>query len=206
MVTRARLKNMMDSPTSRASPRSGLGSNLPLKSDLELSAYALYLAELTEQFTAENLENYPVLQLLLGTMQNLCQAEDRELLLRHFELHLLDQLGYRPQLHQCVSCRSALAPVINYFSSGAGGVLCPQCRQSQMVAYPLTADTLRVLQFLQDNDYDTARHLKVSSDLSRHVATLMRDYLRYLLERDLKSADWLDTIREQITGVTIGTT
>ncbi len=175
-----------------------INSFLPLKSDLELSAYALYLTELTEQFTPEEQENYPVFQLLLEAMQNLCQAEDRELLLRHFEMHLLQELGYRPQLHQCVACRAELAPVTNYFSPGAGGVICPQCRQNQQFASPLAADTLKVLQFLQDNDYNTAHHLKVNPPLSRHVEWVMREYIKYLLEREIKSAEWLDTLRQGV--------
>ncbi len=87
-----------------------INSFLPLKSDLELGAYALYATELINQFTVDHIENYPLFQLLLETMEQLCQANDNELVLRYFELHLLDRVGYRPQLQQCVSCHLPLQP------------------------------------------------------------------------------------------------
>ena len=49
-----------------------INSFLPLKSDLELASYALYATELVNQFTAEDLENYPLFELLLETMYRLC--------------------------------------------------------------------------------------------------------------------------------------
>ncbi|MDZ4247535.1 MAG: DNA repair protein RecO, partial [Dehalococcoidia bacterium] len=90
-------------------------SFLPLKTDLSLTSQALYAIELVDQFTAGHIENYPLFQLLLGTLEELCQANDNELVLRHFEVHLLNEVGYRPQLQQCVSCQIALEPVTNSF-------------------------------------------------------------------------------------------
>ncbi len=179
-----------------------INSFLLLKSDLELGAYALYLVELTDQFTAEHIENQPLFQLLLEAMQNLCQAGDKELVLRYFELHLLNEVGYRPQLYQCVSCRSALQPVINSFCSSAGGMLCPNCCQSQPLSYPLSVNALKLLRFLQNNDYNTVSKLKMNSELSHEVEEVMRGYIKYLLEREIKSVAWLDTVKEQIKEVT----
>ena len=89
-----------------------INSFLPLKTDLDLASYALYVIELVNQFTPEHAEDYPLFRLLLETMERLCSPEqNRELVLRYFELHLLEKAGYRPQLHQCVSCRTTLEPV-----------------------------------------------------------------------------------------------
>jgi len=85
-----------------------INSFLLLKSDLQLTSYALYATELVEQFTADHIENYPLFRLLLETLECLCQAGNKELVLRYFELHLLNEVGYRPQLQQCVSCHMPL--------------------------------------------------------------------------------------------------
>ena len=172
-----------------------INSFLPLKSNLELTSYALYAIELVDQFTADHIENYPLFQLLLDTMHRLCQAGDNELVLRYFELQLLNQVGYRPQLHQCVSCRSTLEPTTNSFCSSAGGMLCPSCIQSQYLTYPLSVNGLKVLRLLQNSDYDTVSRLRLTSELSRELEEVMRDYLKYLLEREIKSAAWLDTLK-----------
>jgi DNA repair protein RecO (recombination protein O) len=192
LVSLARGKNL-DTVTGTQT----IDSFLPLKSDLQLASYALYATELVNQFSAENLENQPLFQLLLDTMHRLCQGEDNELVLRYFELHLLNETGYRPQLAQCVSCHAILKPITNSFSPGAGGMLCPHCRQSQSLTYPLSANAQKVLLLLQNNDFSVAGGLKIEPALSRQLEMVMRNYLRYLLEREIKSAAWLDALREQ---------
>jgi len=179
-----------------------INSFLPLKSDLELTSYALYAAELVDQFTADQVENHPLFQLLLETMHRLRPAGDNELTLRYFELHLLNEVGYRPQLEQCVSCHSTLSTTTNWFSSGAGGMLCPNCCQNQFVTYPVSVKALKVLQYLQSNDYATASRLKTDSALSAELEKIIRHYLKYLLEREVKSATWLDTLRQQTKELT----
>ncbi len=174
-----------------------INSFLPLKSDLKLSSYALYATELVNQFAAADVEDYPVFQLLLETMHNLSQGGDNELILRYFELHLLNEVGYRPQLEQCVSCHSALKDETNSFCPGAGGMLCPTCYQSQPLSYPLSPEAQKVLRSLQNDDYTTASKLKINPELAHQLEMVMRNYLRYLLEREIKSAAWLDTLREQ---------
>jgi len=170
-------------------------SFLPLKTNLELSSRALYVIELVNQFTADHIENYRLFQLLLETLENLCQAGDNELVLRYFELHLLNEVGYRPQLQHCVSCRATLQPVINSFSPGSGGVLCPDCSQSQPLTYPLSVNALKVLRLIQSSDYSTVGRLKVDQQLSNELEAIVRNYIKYLLEREVKSVAWLDTLK-----------
>jgi len=174
-----------------------INSFLPLKSNLQLASQALYAVELVDLFTADNDENYPLFQLLIETMHNLCQGNNNELTLRYFELHLLNLVGYRPQLGQCVSCHSPLKAITNSFSPSAGGVLCPNCHQNQFYSYSLSVNALKVLRFLQSNDDDTISQLKIGPELCQELDGVMRNYLKYLLEREVKSVAWLDTLREQ---------
>ncbi|MFQ6121777.1 MAG: DNA repair protein RecO [Dehalococcoidales bacterium] len=175
-----------------------INSFLPLKSDLWLTSCALYTTELVNQFTAEHVENYPLFQLLVQTMEQLCQVDDKELTLRYFELHLLNEVGYRPQLQQCVSCHLRLKPNINSFCPGTGGMLCPDCSPSQALTYPLSVNAQKVLHLLQSSDYNAVSRLRIDPELSRELEEVMSAYLKYLLEREVKSAAWLDTLREQI--------
>ena len=175
-------------------------SFLPLKTDLDLTSYGLYVTELVNQFTAEHIENTALFHLALETLERLCQAGDKELVLRSFELHLLDTSGYRPQLQQCVACRAALQPVVNSFAPTLGGMLCPDCSQTQSFATPLSVDSQKVLRLLQGDDWDIASRLRIPAGLHNEVQSVMRSYLHYLLEREVKSAAWLDTIKKQGNG------
>jgi DNA repair protein RecO (recombination protein O) len=77
-------------------------------------------------------------------------------------------------------------------------MLCPDCSQNQPLTYPLSLNALKVLRFWQGSDYDTARRLRMNPELSHELEEVMRHYLKYLLEREIKSAVWLDSLREQI--------
>jgi DNA repair protein RecO (recombination protein O) len=169
---------------------------LPLKNDLWLTSCGLYVSELINQFTAEHQENYGLFQLMLETLTRLCEVENKELVLRYFELHLLESVGYRPQLKECVTCHRPLDPTTNYFSPAAGGMLCADCNLNQPFSYPLSVNAQKVLRLLQFEDFSAAR-LKIDSDLAREMENVIGGYFKYLLEKEVKSAAWLDTLREQ---------
>jgi len=174
-----------------------IDSFLPLRGDLWRASLALYAAELVDQFTPEHVENYPVFRLLLNTLRWLCEAQNGELTLRYFEVNLLGHLGYRPQLHECLICHTPLEPVINFFSASGGGVLCPRCRHQEPLAQPISLNALKVMRFLQDQEYATASRVRLTAELSRELEGLMRHYIRYLLEREVRSAEFLDQLRRE---------
>jgi len=174
-----------------------INSFLPLKSDLELTSCALYATELVNQFAADDVEDEPVFQLLLATLQRLSQGDNSDLVLRYFELRLLELVGYRPQLEQCVACHKPLKEATNAFSPGAGGMVCASCRPSQPFAYPLSWEAQKALRSLQSGDYEAVRGMTLTPELSHQLEVVIRNYIRYLLERDVKSAAWLDNLKAQ---------
>jgi len=56
---------------------------------------------------------------------------------------------------------------------------------------------LKVLRFLQRSSYAEADRLRLSPEVSSELKLLMRRYIRYLLEREVKSADWLDRLEKE---------
>jgi len=174
-----------------------INSFLVLKSELALSSYALYVTELVNKFTEDNIENYPLFKLLLETFKQLEKGGNSELVLRYFELHLLSYVGYRPQLQHCVLCHSPLINTTPSFSPKAGGIICPDCNDSQPLAYNISSDGLKLLRLLQECDYETVNHLEANYQSSYEIEWIMRNYIGYFLEREIKSATWLDNIRQQ---------
>jgi DNA repair protein RecO (recombination protein O) len=167
---------------------------LPLKTDLDLSASALYITELTDQFTVENSENFSLFQLLLETLEKLQTEENREMLVHYFEMHLLSATGYRPELMHCVLCKKPLEPVANAFSMNSGGMLCDVCSTNRY-CFPVSVNTLKVLRLLQSDDYSTVRRIKLTSDIAEEVNTVLRNYMRYLLEQETKSTGFMDSMK-----------
>ena len=122
---------------------------------------------------------------------------NNELTLRYFELHLLDHIGYRPQLQHCVICRSKLQMITNFFSVKAGGVLCHGCSHNQSNSVSISANSLRLLRLLQDSVFSILPDIEVKAQTAYEAEWIMRSYIRYLLEREIKSAAWLDSLKHQ---------
>ena len=172
----------------------------PLRRDLWRLSCALYLAELVDAFSAEGAENYQAFSLLLEALHSLCQQVKADVLLRYFELHLLHYLGYQPQLQQCLNCKASLNPTTNLFSASGGGMLCPDCAGTEPLARLLSVDALKVLRFLQGSGLAAASRLRLSAKLSGELEQITREYIRYLLERELKSTEFLDRLRRDFAG------
>ena len=180
---------------------------LTLKSDLWRMACGLYILELIDSFTIEGSENRPLFDLLIDILNQLSEPDSNEIALRYFELHLLHYLGYRPQLRRCVSCDSLLKPVVNFFSPVKGGVLCPHCNSEENHQHgqieiiplkppvPLSVGALKVLRLWQSCDYPTARRVRVQPELSSELERVLCEYIRYILQRELKSLTWLKELR-----------
>lgn len=170
---------------------------LPLKTDLDLSAEALYITELVDQFTVENADNFPVFQLLLETLEKLETEENREMLIHYFEMHLLTFAGYKPELMKCVVCGKPLEPVVNAFSPNSGGMLCSTCTLTRF-CYPISVNALKVLRLLQSEDYATVRRIKLTPELASELKTVIRNYIRYLLEQEVKSVEFMDSLKKAV--------
>src|SRR3989337_263405 len=97
-----------------------------LREDLERLSRALYAAELVDRLAPERVPAFATYRLLLETLRRL-EGEDIDLALRYFEMRLMDQSGFRPELERCVACGSALQPQQNFFSPQGGGAVCPPC-------------------------------------------------------------------------------
>ena len=77
-----------------------------LRENLVRTTLAHYVAELTERLTPEHLEDYPLYRLLVETLRRIDTGSQPDVAVRYFEVQLLDNLGYRPQLQHCVQCRA----------------------------------------------------------------------------------------------------
>lgn len=170
-------------------------SFMPLREDLDRLARGLYVAELVDRFNEDRVENYPIFRLLVETLQMLATADVLDVAVRAFELRLLEHAGFVPRLDRCVICAGTLAPVTNGFSAALGGVVCPGCRGKQPGAWPLSVDALKVLRFLRRATSAEVAKFRVTPELASELETLLRGYIRSVLEMSPRSAAFLDAVR-----------
>lgn len=101
-----------------------------LRKDLERLSYALYYAELTQNFgqgLSDECARY--FEYLCRSINLLAESEDDPTTLcLEFELKLLNLLGYKPELNYCVACNDPLTDYrIAIFHHDSGGIVCSTC-------------------------------------------------------------------------------
>jgi DNA repair protein RecO (recombination protein O) len=165
----------------------------PLRVQSNRLDHAFYAVELLDNLTEEFDPHPEVYTLLAETLLALNEGHDPNTTIRAYELHLLAQVGYRPQLQNCVRCTNPLEPVRNFFSPELGGALCPTCGDIEKRSLVLSVDALKVLRYLQRNEFASGPRLRLPAELRREMETVMRGYTRFLLEHDLKSAEYIYT-------------
>jgi DNA repair protein RecO (recombination protein O) len=172
----------------------------PLRDDLGRLSHALYAAELLDRATEERAENFALYRLLLDTLRRLAKGDELDLVLRFFEVALLDELGYRPHLDGCVSCgRAVQAEESNAWAPGAGGLLCPDCRKGEEGLRAVSSNALRVMRLLQQGGYGEIERLQISADLGAEIERHLRDAIHHAFERDVRSAKFLEAVRRRLS-------
>jgi DNA repair protein RecO (recombination protein O) len=183
----------------------GIESFPHIRTDLDKIGQANYISELIDCFSESGDENQPLWDLLILTLQELNElpptenqtsASNGSSILQHwFEINLLSLAGFQPQLFQCLNCDEELEPVTNYISLTEGGVFCPNCAQSRRDLEPIDADVLKVLRFLQTRPWSAVRQVNIRPHILRQVDNLLYRYLITILERQLKSVEFLHRLQ-----------
>jgi DNA repair protein RecO (recombination protein O) len=171
---------------------------MPVREDLLLTTYGAYVVELLDRFTYEEGENRLLYQLLVDTLDRLRSLIDPDLVVRFYEMRLLDSVGFRPQLINCVECGELIKPGDQFFSAAQGGVLCPGCGLKATGARPVSMDALRYLRHFQRSNFKEAARAVIHPTVQREMENLVQHYLTYLLEHHLNTPVFLRRIRRSI--------
>jgi DNA repair protein RecO (recombination protein O) len=118
----------------------------------------------------------------------------REVVARWFELHLLEAMGFRPELTRCLECGAEIQPDGNSFSPVGGGVVCPQCAHAAHGARPVSVDALKILRHLQRSPLVGVLRLRLAAGMQREVERLLHATVSAVIERELRSRDFLDEV------------
>jgi len=167
-----------------------------LRNNLPLLARATYLCELVDRLIEEREPNPEVFDLLLSALYLMQRAQEHpDVIVHAFEMRLLAERGYAPELGLCVRCSTALPRARVGFSPSLGGALCSGCRFAAEDAIAVKPETLNLMRRFQEAEPEELLQLAPAPSIAREVARCLRRYIRCRAERDLKSAEFLDMLR-----------
>ena len=170
-----------------------------LHADLDRLGLALCAAELVDRFTDAAAGDGALYRLLLDTLGRIETAANPALALRWFEMRLLDDQGYRPQLRRCVRCDAALQPDGNAFAAAAGGVVCPACRAGTADP-PISRRAFKLLRSLQTAPYEQSAQVRVDAALGREIEWRIRAALEFALDQEVRAARFVELLRSTAPG------
>ena len=167
-------------------------SFFPFLRDPQRLAAASYLTELIDAFTPEEMQNPPLFRLLLRTLFTLCKVEEIDILLRYFEMGLLRFCGFDPELWRCVNCGREIKGGEVFFSASGGGLLCGECRDTEIIRRPISFGALEGLRRLREGEAEEVGALRLPSEVKEEIRGILREYIEFLASREFKTLRFLE--------------
>ena len=169
---------------------------LNLRDDLESAATAWYLAELADRSLEERHAAEPLYALLRRAYELLDAGMAPGRVARWYEMHLLDELGVRPEVDRCVECDRVLEADGRFrWVPPLGGVLCDRCPGPPHDRAGLSLEALKLLKAYQRLDVGALATIRLQPAVERETEAALREFTRQALERDARSLAFLDEIR-----------
>ena len=169
-----------------------------LRLDLERLARATYFCELLDRMTLERdaMTSQELFDLTLSALRLLQRADGYlDGVVHAYELHLLALIGYAPVLDRCVKCGELLERRQIGFSPSLGGTLCNADRYKADDAVSLSLESVETMQNLLAEDSEDLLRLHPTPKAAAEIDRALRWFVRARVDRDLKSADFLDQLR-----------
>lgn len=102
-----------------------LGSFRQIREDIIKTAYAAYIAELTDKLLENREPDYYLYDQFMQTMQWIASHDSAEIPIMMYELKVFKKAGFAPVVDRCVHC--GRTDDLTAFSVEEGGMLCRTC-------------------------------------------------------------------------------
>lgn len=168
-----------------------IGKEFPnVHSNLQKTAQAFFLGELVDKFLQENQKLPEIFELLTLALESLENAS-RLLLVRAFELKIVEASGFKPELYECVHCKKSITAENNFWDPVEGGVICAKCQDKFHHGRDISDLVIKLFRFIEKNDFGSINRLKLDQKVEDEAERIMTEYVSNILERELKSRRFL---------------
>ena len=163
-----------------------------LRQDVKLLSIGAYFAELLDVVSDVDVIDASLLSLGLNALHILSSdKKDARLVKAAFEVKLMCESGYTPQLMHCIVCRRT--DVQNpHIHLQAGSVHCKTCPpMMQGLSLSLDSGSLLALRHVVMADYSRIYSFTLGEQGTAHLESVAEAYVLTQLERNFKTLDFL---------------
>ncbi|WP_226036933.1 DNA repair protein RecO [Aquibacillus saliphilus] len=146
----------------------------PIREDIVKTAYASYIAELTDKLLDQKIPDSYLYQQLLHTFEAIAEDKDAEILAIIYEFKMYRKAGFAPTVNQCVDCGETNGGFS--FSVSEGGILCQKCDRFDSHSIPLSNSLVKLLRVFSKVDVARIGNISVKPDNKKLIQQLMEQY------------------------------
>ena len=169
-----------------------IDGHLELRGNLRGMYLGLYAAELIGALIEEHDPHPRLFDRFTLTLQALSTPRVEESFLA-FELDLLRETGYLPQLEMCVGCGTRLSERDRaFFSPARGGIACRNCESALPDRIETDVRLVRLVQgLLHRNGADASRLPHLTTHQTHPINHFIADHVQHTLSRPLRMRDYV---------------
>ena len=168
-----------------------------LRNDIEVLSIAMYLAELTSNLAAEEIQTEDCLELLIAAFKQLCKAKQLPILIKSaFELKLLSMTGYMPDLIACNDCGKYESDIF-YFDISNGSLLCEDCIRKQHLTANITSPVLAAMRYIVFSDATKIYNFTLGKKNTAYLNGITDAFVQYHLDKPMKSHQFLSNLMQE---------
>ncbi|MDE6035706.1 MAG: DNA repair protein RecO [Ruminococcus sp.] len=168
-----------------------------LRESLTGISLACYMAEVVKY--CSDVQNIEILRLFLNTLHFLENGlRDEEMLKAVFELRLMADMGFMPDVVMCRKC-GAYEPEELYFSVQESCFCCTKCCESKPPgSYRINISVLSAIRHIVLTDFERLFNFRTSESTMKTLEYLSEKYINARLERNFRTLDFYKSIRRTI--------
>lgn len=167
-------------------------SNHLLRTDLDLTAHASYIAEFIDRAIQDDEIGNTHFEQLKACYNGLSQGKDVTVLTSIFEMKMLIMSGYSPVVEECIHCGNHVGP---FKCSGyAGGILCSRCSGNDASLPQISETALKLLRLFKVIDLRQVGNITISKETKQEVSALIRMLVDCQLGIRFKTRSFLDNL------------
>ncbi len=158
--------------------------------EIDKTAKAFYIGELLDKFLEEKQNHPEVFELFSRYLENLENADD-PILIPVFSAKILEAVGFKPEVSECLHCRQKLQPTQNYWDDVEGGVICQDCHDKFGHGQKVSNDIIKILRLIFSPEFKVGSKININDKYKNQTGAVLESYIEGVLERELKSKKFM---------------
>ncbi len=156
-----------------------------LRENLEAASFAFWGGELVDHLVEEGAGGTLYSEFLTYLARVNAGAEPLDV--RAFELAVLVDLGWRPELTSCAYCHGELTQENLSWSHRLGGVIDATCAATQVIDRSVSVAAVKTLRLLTDHHWQVSQRISAPQAVINEVEDILHHYLESIGERQFRS-------------------